>query len=558
MLNQRRVAFQTVFFWCAAIVIAIGAMHFQNRNSSGKNYIPVVLADAPQAGSTPRGSHVSYGPDSSKNPFPHQTGNAARGREVFRFETFGNEGFWTDAMRLPKGMMDAKFTPLDALKAGLHVDIERVPPDLSKALAKELKTDLSPENAPLLNDPATTVKLINANAVIGVVPRDTNRDMVMRVDAGDKVGIACAICHTITDESVYAMPGKGSIGKRLDGRATHSINMGALLAMADNSRAYYPNLQAELGGKTIGRAPKGLTEKSTEAEVDAYLKNPKFYPVGTFDETSDGNGNPVQNTPLLRTDLAAPWGSAGEHARLDNIGNGSYTINLDLTTLVTPEGRKFLKLKGGAAGVELADDYAKILKETGVKGFPFVKAIKTGKISPASPVGLRVDNKKLLDMNAYLDSLQAPPGAKVEAASAARGRVVFVNNCTSCHNVDQSKRVPPMLVPMKTIFPGYAPTIIAKRTPPHSPIQNSPGIFDDKMIVIDASDRGARRGNALPLLLDLARKPQFLHDASVPSLNALLNPARGAKAPHPFYVRDAAKRQDTVTFLRSLEIKHKK
>ena len=183
-------------------------MHFQNRNSSGKNYIPVVLADAPMR-STPGGSHVSYGPDSSRNPFPHQTGNAARGREVFRFETFGNEGFWTDAMRLPKGMMDAKFTPLDALKAGLHVDIERVPPDLSKALAKELKTDLSPENAPLLNDPATTVKLINANAVIGVVPRDTNRDMVMRVDAGDKVGIACAICHTITDESVYAMRGKG-------------------------------------------------------------------------------------------------------------------------------------------------------------------------------------------------------------------------------------------------------------------------------------------------------------------------------------------------------------
>lgn len=29
-------------------------------------------------------------------------GNAQADRDVFRFETFGNEGFWTDAMRLPQ------------------------------------------------------------------------------------------------------------------------------------------------------------------------------------------------------------------------------------------------------------------------------------------------------------------------------------------------------------------------------------------------------------------------------------------------------------------------
>jgi len=73
------------------------------------------------------------------------------------------------------------------------------------------------------------------------------------------------------------------------------------------------------------------------------------------------------------------------------------------------------------------------------------------------------------------------------------------------------------------------------------------------MIVVDASDRGSHRGNALPLLLDLARKPVFLHDASVPGLDALLNPARGATAPHSFYIRDSAKRADTVAFLRGLD-----
>lgn len=60
----------------------------------------------------------------------------------------GNEGFWTDAMRLPQGVLAAKFTPIQALKAGLQVDIEAVPPDMRAAMAAELKTDLSPEKAP--------------------------------------------------------------------------------------------------------------------------------------------------------------------------------------------------------------------------------------------------------------------------------------------------------------------------------------------------------------------------------------------------------------------------
>jgi hypothetical protein len=43
---------------------------------------------------------------------------------VFRFETFGNEGFWTDAVRMPQGIKAARVTPLQALKLGLSVDID--------------------------------------------------------------------------------------------------------------------------------------------------------------------------------------------------------------------------------------------------------------------------------------------------------------------------------------------------------------------------------------------------------------------------------------------------
>ncbi len=43
---------------------------------------------------------ASYGPAELQQPKPQPLGNAARGKEVFRFETFGNEGFWFNAMRI--------------------------------------------------------------------------------------------------------------------------------------------------------------------------------------------------------------------------------------------------------------------------------------------------------------------------------------------------------------------------------------------------------------------------------------------------------------------------
>jgi len=96
--------------------------------------------------------------------------------------------------------------------------------------------------------------------------------------------------------------------------------------------------------------------------------------------------------------------------------------------------------------------------------------------------------------------------------------------------------------------------VLAQRDPPLSPVQNSPGTFDDKMIVVDASDRGAKRGNAIPMLLDLDRRTVLLHDVSVNGFDELLTPSRGASAPHPFYVGNTAQRADLIQFLRGLQI----
>ena len=502
---------------------------------------------------------ASDGPPSAEAPVGHATGDVALGKQVFRFETFGNEKFWTDAVRLQQGVVAAGVTPIKALQLGLMVDVEALDSATQAAIAAEVKTDLSPTNAPLLNSPATTIKLINANAIIGIVAKDSTGRGVIDVTNGSKTGASCALCHTITDASVFNLPGGGSIGKRLDGRANHNLNFGALLATALNSRAYYPMLQLALnanGGKSLGRAPTGLTPSSTEAQVDAYLNNPAFYPVGTFDDTPDGNGDGMHNPALFRTDLSAPWGTEGSIAKLDNFSNLVYTALLDPTNLTSAGGRAFLrKLGGTAAGDEIVDGYIQVLAATGVSGYPYLQAsAHPAPGTEEAPIGIRVDNTKLLAMNGYLNSLQAPPGVGVDMASSARGRDLFRSNCTACHNVDQGKAVPAFTVPMKTIFPGDNPLVLlAARDAPLNPILDTANnIFDDKMAVVNASIRGGIRGTVMPLLLDLARKPNYLHDNSATSLDHLLNPIRGVASPHPFYLNDPSQRNDMAEFLRGL------
>ncbi len=546
---MRRIWLDQKFFTMvfAGSALAAGACGDNNRSTT----------DGGGSGSDGSGSDQgSDGPPGADiNLHPHDAGNAQRGQAVFRLETFGNENFWTDAVKLPQGIMAAGFTPKQALAAGYSVNIDALDNATKAAIAAELMTDLSPQNAPLLNSPATTVKLINANAVIGVVARDTNGNGTIDIAAGDKVGVSCAFCHGNTDGSTFAMPNGGSIGHEVDGPTPHNLNVGATFAIAANTRALYPIAQLALtanGGATIGRAPTGLTETSTEAQIDAYFNNPAFYPIGMFDDQPDGNGAPMHITPMFRADLSAPYGSEGAISKLDNFSNLVYTVLFDLRGLTTPGGRAFLHTLGGAAGDEIVADYVTILAATGVPPTPALQIATTGMPGKEeTPIGIRVDNTKLLDMNAYMDALPAPLGQAGDAAAVARGRAIFRTNCTSCHNVDQGKFVPSMLIPMGTIFPGDNPVVLAERMEPLNPIENTvASIFDDKMVVVNASIRGDIRGIALPLLLDLARKPVFLHDNTVPSLDNLLDAARGPDAPHPFYL-SGQDRTDMIALLKS-------
>src|SRR5262245_27741539 len=371
--------------------------------------------------------HGESGPAVEGERRPYTRGDAARGREVYRYETLGNEGFWTDALRLPQGIIAERITPLGLLELGMHINIERVEEGLRKDITAQFKTDLSKEKAPLLHDPEVTIKLIEVNAVIGFAAKDVDGDGKIDLRGKDKMGITCALCHTVADGSVYQMPGnRGAVGKSLDGLGTYSLDVGSISAAGLNSRAHYPNFQLELGGQTIGRAPRGIRRDSSEAEVDAFLRNKDYYPRGTFDETNDGEGNAVQTTPLFRQDLADPYGTAAELERLEDLSNAAYTQNFDPTSLVTPPGRTFLPIRAGRHGNEMVETQEELVAVTGVVGYAFVQVPVTGLLLGRSPSarGRRVDAGALADMARYLPDLPLPQGGDVDPGAAARGKEV--------------------------------------------------------------------------------------------------------------------------------------
>ncbi len=482
----------------------------------------------------------------------------ASGKKTFRHETFGNEGFWTDAARMPQGIADSKLTPLGALKMGLSINAESLDADLARMLSRELVKDGM--NGQLLNDSRVTLKIINSNAFIGLVAKDTNGDGKIDVANGDKLGMSCVLCHGVTDKSVFELPGGGSIGKQIDGPAQHRLNLGALLSVASNTRAFYPLAQIkDEDGLSIGRAAseKGLDRTSTEVQFDAYFSNTTYFPVGSFDDTLDGMGNPLRNAPAFRVDLSAPFGSAGEFEKLSQYSNHMYTGLMDPTNILTKAGKSFMQRVSGSLGAKLVDDYADVLAQTNVSNYPYVKSETKSEASLNSLLGVRVDETKLQNMEVYLSKLRAPKGVTFEKNTVSRGEELFKNpkvGCTSCHNADQTLAVMKDILSMNVIFKGDNPVAFRKRDNLVNPLQNTAAsTYDDKMIVINASLRGLNRGVAMPLLMDLAKKPAYLHDGSVPTLYKLLDPNRGENVPHAYYIESANDRNDLVTYLKTLD-----
>jgi hypothetical protein len=147
------------------------------------------------------------------------------GRRIFRFDTFGSEAFFGDALQLHKAIAGEKnggvgggVSPKTALSVGLKVDTEALPAALVEQI-KAGKVDL--------DDPATTLALLKLNAVVGVTGRFDKTGKIQ------SMGIQCAFCHSTVDDSFA--PG---IGKRLDGWANRDLNVGVIVSLAPNLKPF--------------------------------------------------------------------------------------------------------------------------------------------------------------------------------------------------------------------------------------------------------------------------------------------------------------------------------
>ncbi|HKY63208.1 MAG TPA: hypothetical protein VJR29_07295 [bacterium] len=140
------------------------------------------------------------------------------GRQIFRYDTFGSEIFWGDALQLHRaiageanGGVGPGLGPNAALEVGLKVDMDALPDSLVQAIqAGQVDLDA----------PATTLELLKLDAVVGVKGNFDGDQLA-------SVGLRCAICHSTVDDAFSA-----GIGHRLDGWPNRDLNVGAIIALA--------------------------------------------------------------------------------------------------------------------------------------------------------------------------------------------------------------------------------------------------------------------------------------------------------------------------------------
>src|SRR2546422_258412 len=227
------------------------------------------------------------------------------GRQIFRFDTFGDETFWGEAVRLhtaiggeKNGGVGPGVSPKTALAVGLKVDLDALPAALQQQL-KAGQVDL--------DDPATTLALLKLNAVVGVTG-------FFQADGHiQSLGIQCAFCHSTVDDAFA--PG---IGRRLDGWANRDLNVGAIVSLAPNLKPFsdllrvdVPTVRKVLASWGPGRFDAELDKDGKAFRPDGKqagtLIPPAFGLAGVNLHTWTGFGSvPYWNAYVGATDMHAP------------------------------------------------------------------------------------------------------------------------------------------------------------------------------------------------------------------------------------------------------------
>lgn len=306
------------------------------------------------------------------------------GRQIFRYDTFGDEAFWADSLKLHQAIAGAKLggvgagvSPKTALSVGLKVDVDAVPAPVAAALkAGQVNLD----------DPASTMVLLKADAVVGITGH-FGSDGSLR-----SLGVQCAFCHSTVDDSFA--PG---IGHRLDGWANRDLNVGAIISLAPDLSPFTTLLGVDEPTVRKVLASWGPGKFDAELNLDGKAFRPDGKPAATLIPPAYGLAGVNLHT----------WGGGWGTVTYWN----AYVANLEL------QG------KGVFWDPRLAD----------ASRYPV--AAKAGFGNKRSSPDMVTP--KLGALHFYQLAIPAPKPAagSFDAAAAVRGNVVFDGKarCASCH-----------------------------------------------------------------------------------------------------------------------------
>jgi hypothetical protein len=314
---------------------------------------------------------------------PHAAAALEEGRQTFRFDTFGDEAFWGDTLKLHQaiegqahGGVGPGVSPKMALAVGLKVDAEAIPANVAADI-KAGKVNL--------DDPATTLALLQLNAVVGVTGI-FNADMTLK-----SMGIQCALCHSTVDDSFA--PG---IGKRLDGWPNRDLNVGAIIGLAPDLSAFTNLLKVDDATVRMVLASWGPGKFDAELILDGKGFRPDGKSAATLIPPAFG---------LAGVNLATwtGWGSLTYW--------NAFVANLEMRGMGTFFDPRL-------------DDPTK---------FPVAARANLGHVRKEPDL----ITPKLADLHFYQLSLAAPPppAGSFDPAAAERGRALSAGKaqCARCH-----------------------------------------------------------------------------------------------------------------------------
>ena len=305
------------------------------------------------------------------------------GMEIFRFDTFGDEEFWSGLLHLDKAIAGASnggfgsgVSPNTALAVGLKVDAEALPGEVVEAITS---------GALSLDSPSTTLELLKLDAVVGVKGN-------FSVDGKlESVGITCASCHSTVDNS-FAQ----GIGKRLDGWPNRDLNVGAIISLTDNAQPIADMLHVD------------------EATLRSVLA---AWGPGKYNAVLNMDGKALRPDGTVAANLIpAAFGLKG-------IELTTYTGWGDITYWNAFVGTLQMRGKGSSSDPRLNNP----------EKYPI--AVENGFYNVVNNPDLLTS--KLPALRAYQHSLEAPkpPRGSFDVAAASRGKGLFLSRakCATCH-----------------------------------------------------------------------------------------------------------------------------